>query len=290
MHLIPDSSSDPNFFPSLYTIAQLCAGMLCMAAIFIRRHRWHGMKWPGVNPWKTGWLDMNILFWLLFAWALLAGSIGAKIMPMPENPTVNQLSWRSVLDGTLLQVGMLAILFGVWMMQPFERRTQLCTRHVGIKATLLLALLYFLAFVPIRFGVEILWDGILRHLNALGLHISLQEQEMVGLIDGTSSPAALIALLILAVVIAPIVEEMVFRAGLYRFLKGQIPRNTAIIASAGLFALLHMNLLVFPTLMLFGMALCLAYEASGNIKVPILMHAFFNLNAFLLIGLQGLGN
>ena len=81
--------------------------------------------------------------------------------------------------------------------------------------------------------------------------------------------------------LAPIVEELIFRACIYRFLKGQMSILLAQLCSAALFAVVHANLLSFAPLLLVGILLARNYERSGNLLIPILFHAFFN--AFSLI-------
>ena len=88
---------------------------------------------------------------------------------------------------------------------------------------------------------------------------------------------------LLAIVGAPIVEELVFRGSLYRFLKFRMSKTSAVLISAGVFASIHSNLTGFFPLLILGIFLCLSYEISGNLKVPILMHAIFNLNSVFLI-------
>jgi membrane protease YdiL (CAAX protease family) len=48
------------------------------------------------------------------------------------------------------------------------------------------------------------------------------------------------------------------------------------LSSSLLFALIHGHLAVLPALMLFSVLLTLAYERSGCLWVPTLMHAIFN--------------
>ena len=94
---------------------------------------------------------------------------------------------------------------------------------------------------------------------------------------------AMISMTLLAIVGAPIVEELVFRGSLYRFLKFRMSKTSAVLISAGVFASIHSNLTGFFPLLILGIFLCLSYEISGNLKVPILMHAIFNLNSVFLI-------
>lgn len=100
-------------------------------------------------------------------------------------------------------------------------------------------------------------------------------------------------LMILTVVVfAPILEEIIFRL---LFFTGVYPKSRwlAYIISAGLFGLLHVYtpilegdfseiLMVFPYLLM-GIGLCLVYEKSDNIFVPMLSHGIINLISFILL-------
>jgi uncharacterized protein len=285
--LIPDSWTDPQFLPVAYSLALLAFGLVCLGILFVRRHRWQGLPAPGVTAWQIGWLDITILFCLLIMWSFMVTPVSRRLMPLPDPAPADMLAWQTALDATLLQVGMVAIFIFFWFSQPFEKRPAFNTARMDGRTALACALFYFLAFIPPRFGVEMAWSAALKEIQSLGIPVPMDEQSVVNSFDGSAPPLAYITLILVAGVLAPIVEELVFRAGLYRFLKGQAPRNSAIIISAGLFAFLHMNVLVFPTLMLLGVALCLSYEATGNIKVPIAFHALFNLNSILLIAMHG---
>lgn len=90
-----------------------------------------------------------------------------------------------------------------------------------------------------------------------------------------------------AVIIAPLLEEMMFR-GLFQTVirsllesrySGLETRNRAWISvfiSSGLFAMMHGNVPHWPALFLLGLSLGYAYEKSGSLFRPIFIHAFFN--------------
>lgn len=66
------------------------------------------------------------------------------------------------------------------------------------------------------------------------------------------------------ILIAPIVEEFVFRFFLYdRFLSERMPRYIAALLSAGLFTLVHFNVAGIPTFFGLGLLCVLMYEKRG---------------------------
>ena len=84
-----------------------------------------------------------------------------------------------------------------------------------------------------------------------------------------------------AVVIAPITEELLFRGYFYAVLKRVTGPVPAAFGISLLFGAIHNNALGFPGLTLLALALTLAYEWSGSILVPIFMHACFNATSLL---------
>ncbi|HNX05589.1 MAG TPA: CPBP family intramembrane metalloprotease [Opitutales bacterium] len=283
---IPESWTDPNFLPAALTLVLAAAGIVALVALFLRRHRYSGMPLPGVTAWHLDWMEISALFILVYSWELLAGPISRKILVVPENPPAGLLAWQAVLDGALLQAGMIAVFLLFSISLPFLRRPAMSTVRLSWPRAIGLGTFYFLCFIPARLALELSWMGLLKWLSGLGLPVSMDEQDIAGVL-GSAPPAAFAALIVLAGVVAPIVEETVFRAGLYRFLKGRFSMWGAVFFSSVIFSGMHINLLVFPTLLLFGISLCLVYEATGSIKVPIAMHAVFNLNSILLIALRG---
>lgn len=84
------------------------------------------------------------------------------------------------------------------------------------------------------------------------------------------------AILFLAVVIAPIVEEYVIRRWLYdQILKKYMSIPWAMIVSAVVFGLLHFNLLSFPAIILIGLVNCVLYDRKGY-WWPVFLHMGFN--------------
>ncbi|MGC4073155.1 MAG: CPBP family intramembrane metalloprotease [Nibricoccus sp.] len=130
-------------------------------------------------------------------------------------------------------------------------------------------------------------------LQALGIPVNVQDS--VALFATAKTPLETTLLVTLACAIAPISEELVFRAGLFRYVRGRIPRWAALTGPALLFTALHFSIVSTPSLFLFGVIQAVAYERTGRIAVPIIAHALFNLHTTisLLLGLDpyaALGN
>lgn len=123
-------------------------------------------------------------------------------------------------------------------------------------------------------------------LTDLAMRGQAQPQNVVEFFLNASEKSDLKAvaiMLVLAVIVAPIAEETIFRGYLYGVLKRYIGGIGAGVISAGLFAAMHMNLAALPALFVLALCLTLAYEATGSLLVNICMHGFFNLSMLLLI-------
>lgn len=79
-----------------------------------------------------------------------------------------------------------------------------------------------------------------------------------------------------AVVVAPLCEEFLFRGLVYGVLKRFGERIFANVASSLFFAVIHAHVPSVLPLCLLAVALCIAYEITGCIWVPVVMHALFN--------------
>lgn len=147
---------------------------------------------------------------------------------------------------------------------------------------------------------------------------TVQQPFMRGLTSwvGESPQVAVPAILLVVVLVGPAVEELVFRGavfnGLYR-LGALISGRPSALASAptgstatappvagvafvlsalvssAVFALLHLEPILLPALLILAVALCYLFAKTGSLLPPIVAHATFNSFAATIIILNGLG-
>jgi membrane protease YdiL (CAAX protease family) len=289
------SSSTPASMPSLFeqTVAVLesalvLAGLGCLIWVFFSAAGRAARSRPAALPaWTVTMSDFLFLVWLVFTLGflgqiLLRVTLGPTLRRQPEGGTL-----ELILFGSMFHVG--AIL--AWICaHVLERRRQRgmeppapSSAPTSLSGSVRAAALTFLAVVPLVGGVGFYWAYLLETV-----HLPTERQELVDLFAQTRSPALLGFMVVLALVIAPISEELVFRAGIFRFLRTRTPRWVAFAVSAGLFALLHANWISFLPLFVLGLTFAAAYERTGRLAVPMLAHALFNLNTLLLV-LSGIG-
>lgn len=114
-----------------------------------------------------------------------------------------------------------------------------------------------------------------------------QEQQAVKFFRETNSLQARLLLAFMAVVVAPFVEEVVFRGLLYRVFKGYFGKYAAMFFTSVLFASIHGNIPTLLPLTLLAFALTAGLEWSGSLWVCIAMHATFNGISLLLLLYSG---
>lgn len=101
-------------------------------------------------------------------------------------------------------------------------------------------------------------------------------QQIVEMFTGSETLQQRVLIIVLAIAIAPMTEEFIFRFFLYGVGKRYLGRDAALVLNALLFAAVHMHLPSFLPLFILGCCLTLAYEWSGSILVSMTMHALFN--------------
>lgn len=123
-------------------------------------------------------------------------------------------------------------------------------------------------------GVSLLWIMLAEQLPALkdSLNAMNMGNENIG-------GGSFLGAVVVAVIGAPLIEEIVFRGIVFRSLRRVSPPWVAILASSVLFGLYHMNTvqIVYATLM--GLVAGIIYEKSNNLLFPILIHVANNLVA-----------
>jgi hypothetical protein len=94
---------------------------------------------------------------------------------------------------------------------------------------------------------------------------------------------SLLMQLLAAVVVAPVVEELLMRGLLFGRLKDLMPAKAAIVCSAILFGIFHGNLVQGIHGFLVGLFLALLMERFDDLRVPILAHMAANLTTLLVM-------
>ncbi|MDR2664094.1 MAG: CPBP family intramembrane metalloprotease [Puniceicoccales bacterium] len=154
------------------------------------------------------------------------------------------------------------------------------TRHpVGL--AFLRGGLHYLRAIPFLFLADIFGQYFLNILCSIGLPLSMEPQNSIRELEN-ASPFSLIFLIPILCAAAPFGEEILFRGGIYRWLKLLWGKRLATFLTAGIFAGLHGNWIAFFPLFALSLLLVRTYEIEGNLLPCICLHGLFNFNGILL--------
>jgi membrane protease YdiL (CAAX protease family) len=130
------------------------------------------------------------------------------------------------------------------------------------------------------FGAKWFVERVLYHGN----FPDSSSQETVEAFEHSAGIGFRLLMGITAVVIAPVVEETLFRGFIYAVTKRVTDRWFSACFTSLMFALVHHHVGSIVPLFVLAMGFTIAYEATGCLLVPIFMHAIFNgLNIVLLV-------
>jgi membrane protease YdiL (CAAX protease family) len=254
--------------------------MLLLAAPVALALLWMGDVIRPGSPGRHAARDVRPLAW--YVWFLAAISlypaialgtaISMGIARALDLPADDHRTEALAQTGALLAAGGV----GIWIFTHLARSAP----RAGLGATrrdVLAAMLAFVLAMPVLVASSVastfLWSLSGGEVAPLA-HETLQE-----LVKGGGDPWS-IPVILAAVVGAPLVEEMMFRAGLQSaVLRAVGDRWTAILFTSIVFACIHLGAVPaygLVPLFVLSVAMGLAYERTGRLGVPILMHAMFN--------------
>ena len=145
------------------------------------------------------------------------------------------------------------------------------------KRAVLVGALAAMFFLPVGLGLQSL---IVDWMEGHGYQPDTQQA-----VQALESAAGLLqrfALAGVAIVLAPVAEEVLFRGILYTAIKQLGYRQLALWGSSLLFAAIHWNLPTFVPLLVLALTLTLLYETTGNLLTSIAAHSLFNAANFAI--------
>lgn len=169
-------------------------------------------------------------------------------------------------------------LAGIAMVALAVKRQHLTwQRAFGISADRIVAdirrgFVLYLAMMPLVVFYSVIYQGLLRYA---GYRVS--PQDVIVLFVSEESPWGRAYTFLLAAVIAPLFEELIFRGVALPVLGRYRGTTWAMIVLSATFAMIHFHLPSLVPLFLVAMTLSIGYVYSGSLPVPIVTHALFNL-------------
>lgn len=113
----------------------------------------------------------------------------------------------------------------------------------------------------------------------------LPGQEISEMVRRLDEFGALALAVLLAVVVAPVAEEVIFRSVLYLPLRRRLGAVSAALIVAVVFSAGHAYLLGAAQLFVLSVVFCALFETTGSLWAPIVAHAVFNAVNILLLRL-----
>ena len=233
-----------------------------------------------LRPWS--WREGVVILWVLL---LLQGVLIAAVSIESRWTAFASDAWSAasfVLKTSLFHVaGLLTVL---WLMhrRGFGWPAAFGLRSSGWRTRAWLGVVLYVGALP--FVAVGAWT---YRLFLFAVRYPIEPQSVVQLFAESTTPLWVQAYLVaLAVLVAPFIEELLFRGILLPLLLRHARPVLAVSMVSLLFATLHLHVPSLVPLFLIATAFSLAYIHSGSILVPTIMHALFNgvsLLAFYLI-------
>jgi membrane protease YdiL (CAAX protease family) len=117
-------------------------------------------------------------------------------------------------------------------------------------------------------------------LYFLQIHVPGQGSDLTKYFGGGLAGIAMTV--VIAGLLGPLVEEVVFRGVVFGALSDLLPGWAAIVLSALIFAALHFNMYLFVPAFIVGVALALIYARSGSLWPAVVLHSLYNLTSIVL--------
>ena len=259
-----------NVFASVLELGLVFAGLVLLWRLVFSPAARAAPPPALLAPWDTPLSDVFLFLWLAIC--------GGLVLPIVAQQAVRALALDAQTKLILVNAGFHGgMLAGIAVHQVFFHARAPRT-PLAVGSSLLPGAAAFLLSLPLVVLVGLAWTGLLKLCG-----LPVEPQDAVAFFTRTKSPVLIAAMIALAAVIAPITEELIFRAGIFRYARTRLPRWAALLLPACLFAALHNHLASFAPLVVLGIVFSLAYERTGRIATAIVAHALFNAYSVLRI-------
>ena len=198
---------------------------------------------------------------LLIGWFILNVWVAAKVQPAT-------FQTRDLLVTAAFSLAVISILTTLLQMRGFSVLSLGGFSRLGFGRIVSTAAVLLFAAYPLLFAA----DAVSRWL----LNEGSSKQQIIEMFTGSNTLQQRVLIIVLAIAIAPLAEEFIFRFFLYGVLKRYLGRGPGLVLNSLLFAVVHVHLPSLGPLFILGGCFTLAYEWSGSILVSMTMHALFN--------------
>lgn len=109
--------------------------------------------------------------------------------------------------------------------------------------------------------------------------LSETAERLVDRADG----AGVVLLVLMVCLLAPVVEEIIYRGMLQGSFAGRVDQKLALVAAALWFSVIHFRPVEYPGLFVFGLVAGAGFLLSGRLGLPIATHVAFNVTGLVLV-------
>lgn len=218
----------------------------------------------------------------LFIWL---GTV-ATIIKIKEKFLPNLQSWQSIfLENLALCIGATAAIAVIVFLANrhfSERLKGFGLNPKTIHRDLLAAFVNLLCVWPLVTTALILTTFFGKLIR--GQDFNLPQHEELESIVKYSQLSVRVLIIVTAVVVVPVFEEMLFRGTFQTMIRSFLVKPwLSIIVSSLLFTIIHSNTTHWPALFVLGVCIGYAYEKSGSLFRPILIHSLFNASSIIFV-------
>jgi membrane protease YdiL (CAAX protease family) len=178
----------------------------------------------------------------------------------------------ALMETLLFQIVTIATIASMMMSKRTSWREGFGIESENLGRNIRTGVFFYVAMMPVFVLFSLSYILLLNHFG-----IEVEKQEILIMLMSPGLPPWVQAcLIILAVLAAPVIEELAFRGIMFPALARRMPAMAAICLTSLVFASLHFEIQLIGPLFLIAVAFSLAYLYSGSIIVPMVMHLLFN--------------
>ncbi|MHB8645231.1 MAG: CPBP family intramembrane glutamic endopeptidase [Thermomicrobiales bacterium] len=230
-----------------------------------------GLIGPDRVPWGFWEVVIAALPLILsFALAVLAHFLpSSSATPASETPTSTRILVANTVVGLVIY-GVILLL--IWLVTV--RKYHVGWSALGVRRP---PGIFFALVIPILFAmylVAAIVSALIIKLFYSGKAENPQVKDLTG--GGGFSWTRLLLALVTASIIAPVIEELLFRGVLYGWLRTRWSAVGGVILSAAIFSAAHAIPLILASIFVVGLTLAIVYEKTKSTLATMTLHSLFN--------------
>lgn len=236
---------------------------------------------------KKGWKIVLLMGWAFCSVVASQLAIGLLMGLFLDEATMNTPVVSGIFSFASYGLALILILLiPPRVAESWGMKTKTTREQIGLKG---LPTWADIGLSPVAYIVSTLLAlGLVEFFGLLFPWFNAGEVQNIGFNVLMNAPERIIAFLVL-VVLAPIVEEIIFRGWLYGKLRAKLSAPIAILLVSVLFGIVHFQWNVGVNVFALSVVLCVLREITGTVYAGILTHMIKNGVAFYLLYIVGLG-